>query len=217
MKIGIILLMFDTASLVDQFPYAGIFALLILGGIGFPFPEDTTLILTGFLIAQSIIKPIPTFLMVYSGLLITDFFLYWVGKKYGRMIVEHKRFRRIISPDRLSKLEEKFKKRDVWVILVGRHLLGLRAQIFLVAGVMRMSAIKFLVADAATALLTIALMGGIGYAGGSSIQILKKDLTKAEHVGVVVIVILIAGWFVFKYFKDKKKVEGERKGGNIES
>ena len=28
---------------------------------------------------------------------------------------------------------------------------------------------------------------------------------------------VIAGWFVFKYFKDKKKVEGERRGGNIES
>ena len=209
--------MFDTASLVDQFPYTGIFLLLVLGGIGFPFPEDTTLILTGFLIAQSIIKPIPAFLVVYSGLLITDFFLYWVGKKYGRMVVEHKRFRRMISLDRLSKLEEKFKKRDVWVILVGRHLLGLRAQIFLVAGVMRMSAIKFLVTDAATALLTIALMGGIGYAGGNSIQILKKDLTKVEHVAVVVLMISIAGWFVFKYFKDKKKVEGERKGGNIES
>jgi membrane protein DedA with SNARE-associated domain len=217
LNFDIILLMFDTASLVDQFPYAGIFLLLILGGIGFPFPEDTTLILSGLLIAQSIIKPIPAFLVVYSGLLITDFFLYWVGKKYGRMVVEHKRFRRMISPDRLSKLEEKFKKRDVWVILVGRHLLGLRAQIFLVAGVMRMSAIKFLIADAATALLTIALMGGIGYAGGNSIQILKKDLTKVEHVAVVVLMISIAGWFVFKYFKDKKKVEGERKGGNIES
>jgi membrane-associated protein len=209
--------MFDAAGLVDQFPYAGIFILLVLGGIGFPFPEDTTLILSGFLIAQRIIKPIPAFLVVYSGLLITDFFLYWVGKKYGRMVVEHKRFRRMISPDRLSKLEEKFKKRDVWVILVGRHLLGLRAQIFLVAGVMRMSAIKFLVTDAATALLTIALMGGIGYAGGNSIQILKKDLTKVEHVAVVVLMISIAAWFVFKYFKDKKKVVEERKGGNIES
>lgn len=209
--------MFDTTALVDQFPYAGIFLLLILGGIGFPFPEDTTLILSGFLIAQGILKPFPAFLVVYPGLLITDFFLYWVGKKYGRMVVEHKRFRRIISPDRLSRLEEKFKKRDVWVILVGRHLVGLRAQIFLVAGVMRMSAIKFLVADATTALLTIAFMGGIGYAGGNSIQILKKDLTRAEHVAVVVIVILIAGWFVFKYFKDEKKVEGERKGGNLES
>ena len=209
--------MFDTTALVDQFPYAGIFLLLILGGIGFPFPEDATLILSGFLIAQGILKPLPAFLLVYPGLLITDFFLYWVGKKYGRMVVEHKRFRRLISPDRLSRLEEKFKKRDVWVILVGRHLVGLRAQIFLVAGVMRMSAIKFLITDAATVLLTIALMGGIGYAGGNSIQILKKDLTRAEHVAVVVIVILIAGWFVFKYFKDKKKVEGERKGGNIES
>ena len=94
----------------------------------------------------------------------SDFFLYLVGKKYGRMVVEHKRFQKIISPDRLSKLEEKFKKRDVWVILIGRHFLGLRAQIFLVAGVMRMPTIKFLVADATTALLTIAFMGGIGYA-----------------------------------------------------
>ena len=209
--------MFDASALVDQFPYAGIFLLLVLGGIGFPFPEDTTLILSGFLIAQGIMRPVPAFLVIYPGLLMTDLLLYWVGKKYGRMVVEHKRFRRMISPDRLSKLEEKFKKRDVWVILVGRHLLGLRAQIFLVAGVMRMPAIKFLVADAATALLTIALMGGIGYAGGSSIQILKKDLTKVEHVAIVVIVILIAGWFVFKYFKDKKKVEGERREGNIES
>lgn len=208
--------MFGAGGLVDHFPYAGIFVLLVLGGIGFPFPEDTTLILSGFLIAHSIIKPIPTFLVVYSGLLITDFFLYWVGRKYGKMVVEHKRFRRMISPDRLSRLGEKFKKRDVWVILIGRHLIGLRAQIFLAAGVMRMSATKFLVTDAAAALLTIALMGGIGYAGGNSIQILKKDLTKVEHIAVVVLMISIAGWVVFKYFKDKKKVEGESKGGNIE-
>jgi membrane protein DedA with SNARE-associated domain len=209
--------MIDATNLIDQFPYAGIFLLLVLGGMGLPFPEDTTLILSGFLVAQGIIKPIPAFLVIYPGLLMTDFLLYWVGKKYGRMVVEHKRFRRMISSDRLLRLEEKFKKRDVWVILVGRHLLVLRAQIFLVAGVMRMSAAKFLAADAATALLTIALMGGIGYAGGSSIQILKKDLMRIEHVSIVVIAILIAGWLVFKYFKDKKKVEGERKGGNIES
>jgi membrane protein DedA with SNARE-associated domain len=209
--------MFDPTSLVDQFPYVGIFVLLVLGGIGFPFPEDTTLILTGFLITQSIIRPIPAFLVVYPGLLMTDFFLYWVGKKYGRMVVEHKRFRRMISPDRLLRLEEKFKKRDVWIILVGRHLLGLRAQIFLVAGMSRMPAIKFLVADAATALLTIVLMGGIGYAGGNSIQILKKDLTRVEHVAIVILMISIAGGFVFKYFKDKKKLERDKKGGNIES
>jgi membrane protein DedA with SNARE-associated domain len=204
--------MLEVTALVDHFPYVGIFALLILGGIGLPFPEDATLILSGFLVAHEVINPFPTFLIIYAGLLVSDFFLYSVGKKYGRMIVEHKKFRRIISHDRLSKLEEKFKKGDVWVILIGRHFLGLRAQVFLVAGVMRMPAIKFLIADATTALLTIALMGGIGYVGGNSIQILKKDLTRIEHIAIVVLMILLSVWIVLKYFKGNKKFEGYGKG-----
>jgi membrane protein DedA with SNARE-associated domain len=200
--------MFEATTLVEHFPYIGIFILLILGGIGLPFPEDATLILSGFLVAHGAITPLPTFLTVYAGLLVSDFFLYLVGKKYGRMVVEHKRFQKIISPDRLSKLEEKFKKGDVWVILIGRHFLGLRAQIFLAAGVMRMPTIKFLMTDAATALLTIAFMGGMGYAGGNSVQILRRGLTRIEHIAIVVLMMLIAGWIVFKYFKGNKKIFG---------
>jgi membrane protein DedA with SNARE-associated domain len=72
-----------------------------------------------------------------------------------------------------------------------------------------MSPVKFLIADAATALFTIALMGGIGYAGGNSIQILKKDVTRIEHIAMVIFAILLAGWFVFKYFKgDKRSKDG---------
>ena len=44
--------MFEAATLVEHFPYIGIFILLILGEIGLPFPEDATLILSGFLIAH---------------------------------------------------------------------------------------------------------------------------------------------------------------------
>jgi membrane protein DedA with SNARE-associated domain len=80
-----------------------------------------------------------------------------------------------------------------------------------------MSPVKFLVADAATALLTIALMGGIGYVGGNSVQILKKDLTRIEHIAIVVLMILFAGWLVFKYFKGSKKFEEGKNGGKIES
>ena len=193
--------MYDISGVTEHLPYLSIFLLLVLGGIGLPFPEDATIMLSGFLVAHEVVKPLPIFLSVYAGLLISDFFLYSVGKKYGRMVVEHKRFHKIISPDRLLNLEEKFKKGDVWVILIGRHFLGLRAQIFLVAGVMRMPLLKFIITDAATALLTIAFMGGIGYVGGNSVQILRKDLKRIEHIGIVVFVILLAGWIIFKYLK----------------
>jgi membrane protein DedA with SNARE-associated domain len=197
--------MLDATILVDHFPYVGIFALLVLGDIGFPFPEDTTLLLSGFLIAQDVIKPLPTLLIVYSGLLMTDFSLYWVGKKYGKRVVEHKRFRRIISPERLLKIEEKFKKWGLFIVFFGRHLIGVRAQVFLAAGVMGMSAIKFFLADAASAILTVTLMVGIGYWGGSSIQILKKDVTRIGHAAIVVFLILLAAWIFFIYFKSRRK------------
>ena len=196
--------MLEASTLVEHSPYLGIFLLLILGGVGLPFPEDATLILTGFLVAQNVIKPVQTFLAVYSGLLISDFLLYWVGKKYGRMLVLHKRFQKIISPEQLSRLEEKFKRRGVWVVLIGRHFLGLRAQIFLVAGVMRMSAIKFLLADGATSLFTIGLMGGIGYAGGNSVEILKRNVKRIEHVAILILAILVTAWITYKYFKNRK-------------
>ncbi len=197
--------MFDIAGIVDRFPYVGIFLLLILGEIGLPFPEDATLILGGFLTAHGVIKPLPAFLVLYLGLLTTDFSLYLVGKKYGRSIVEHKRFHKIISSDRLSKLEEKFKKWGGLVVFLGRHVWGLRAQIFLVAGVMKMSAIKFLMADGIAAFFTIGLWGGIGYLGGNSLQVLRKDVTRIEHIAVVVLVILLACGIFFWYFKNKWK------------
>ena len=197
--------MLEPASFINHFPYLGIFLLLILGGIGLPFPEDATLLLSGFLMAHYVIKPLPAFLVVYSGLLISDFSLYLVGKKYGRRIVEHKRFRKIISPNRLSKLEEKFKKWGSLVVFLGRHIFGFRAQIFLVSGVMKMSATKFLVADAISVLFTIGLWGGIGYLGGNSVQALKKDITRVEHIAIVILVIMIASGIIFWYLKNVKK------------
>jgi membrane protein DedA with SNARE-associated domain len=191
----------DLSGLIEHFPYLGLFILLILGGIGFPFPEDTTLILGGFLISTHTVKPVPALLVIYSGLLIADFFLYFVGKKYGRMIVHHKRFRKIISSERLSRLESKFNRSGAFVILIGRHLVGLRAQIFLAAGVMRMSVLKFLTADAISAIFTIAIMAGSGYIGGNSLEIIKRDITRYEHIGILALIISLIIYLLFRYFK----------------
>ena len=203
--------MFQVSSIINQVPYVGLLLLLFLGEIGFPFPEDITLILSGFFIAHGVTKWLPTLLVVYSGLLITDFSLYLVGKEYGRKVVEHKKFQGIISPKRLAKLEEKFKKWGVWVVLVGRHLLGVRAQIFLGAGVLRMPALKFLFADAISAVFTACIMISIGYWGGGSIEALKKDTTRIEHFVVLALVLLLVAWLVFRYFKGRQKVRSSHR------
>jgi len=193
------------SAIIERFPYIGLFVLLVLGGIGFPFPEDATLILCGFLISTNVVEPIPALIVVYSGLLIVDFFLHSVGKKYGRKIVTHKRFHKVISPERLSKLEDKFNKRGILLILVGRHLVGLRAQLMMVSGVMRMPPLKFFIVDAISSLLTIALWGGIGYIGGNSLEIIKKDITRVEHMAILLITLLLTIFLFYKRFSPPKK------------
>ena len=196
----------DMTNLINSFPYVGIFLTVILGGIGLPFPEDATLLLSGFLIAHGTIKLFPTFLVVFPLILITDFFIFFVGKRYGRMLVQHKRFGKLISPEKLLKLEEKFKRRGALVVLFGRHILGLRTPIFLAAGVTRMSVTKFLVVDAATAFITIALFwGGIGLLGNRRIQMLKAEATKLGHIALAVFLILLAAWIGYKCQKQRIK------------
>jgi membrane protein DedA with SNARE-associated domain len=205
--------MLETIPFIEDFPYLGLFALLILGTLGLPFPEDGILLLSGLLTAHHVIRPFPTFLVVYLGLLSTDFLLYSFGKKYGRRLVEHKKFQKIVTHERLTKLEGKFKKWGALVIFFGRHLLGLRAQIFLVAGVMRMSWKKFLIVDGTSALLTIAWWGGLGYVGGSSVQALKKDITNIEEMAMAILAILIGSILLLRYLK-KRNTSG--KSGPIE-
>ena len=194
--------MLENTVLIQQSPYLGLFILLILGTLGLPFPEDAILILAGFLVANQSIRLIPAFLAIYSGLLVTDFLLFSFGKRYGRRLVEHKRFHRIISPERLLKIEEKLKKWGILVIFLGRHLLIMRGQIFLAAGAMKMSLGKFLLADALSSLITITLWGGLGFVGGNSIQTLRKDVTRIEHISVTILTITIVSVMLFRHIKN---------------
>jgi membrane protein DedA with SNARE-associated domain len=192
--------MFGLNELVGNFPYMGLFILLILGAIGFPFPEGITLIICGFLIFNNVIEPLPAIMVAYSGILIGDLIAYSIGRKYGRMVVTHKRFQWIISTAQLSKLENKFNKKGALFIMIGGHLLG---EIFLVAGVMKMPVNKFLIADAIAALFAIAIWTGIGYIGGNSLEIIKEDISRVEHIGILFAIIVISIYLLFRYFKSR--------------
>jgi membrane protein DedA with SNARE-associated domain len=58
-------------------------------------------------------------------------------------------------------------------------------------------------------------MVGIGFWGGSSIQILQKDVKRIEHIGVVVLIILLAGWIFHNYFKSKRNL-GQKNRKDLE-
>jgi len=192
-------------AIMDHLHYAGLFVLLLIGGVGFPVPEDLVLLASGFLVSAGALDAEAALAVIYPGMLISDFTLYSIGKRFGPMVVEQKRFRRFLSPARLNYIEQKFRKKGVLVILAGRHLAGLRVQIFLAAGIMKMPAARFVLADAASALVTMAIMVGIGYRGGESFQAVMTRITRVEHLAVVIFVAALAAYLLYRYIRSLQR------------
>ena len=161
------------------------------------------------LVAQNIMNPLPGLLVVYIGLLTTDFLLYSIGKRYGRKLIEHRIFRNFISPARLSQLERKFEKWGNWVLLTGRLIWGVRAQVLMAAGVMRMPWPKFLRTDAVSACLTMTLWVGIGCWGGLHVPVLREDIIRIQKIILVALAVITPVAMLFRFYKNR--FVGQRK------
>lgn len=191
----------DFSEVLGHFPYAGIFFALILGGLGLPFPEDVILIITGAWIASGNLKLIHAVIVIYPALIVSDFLLYSSGRKFGRSLLEKGKLTKLMSRERLARIEESFAKRRILFILFGRTMVGVRAQIFLLAGISGMSVTTFLAADAVGALISCSIMLGIGHLGGNSLQVILKDISRIEHVAITVMVALFVVWIGVRFYR----------------
>ncbi len=191
----------DSYSLIEKFSYPGLFFLLILGGLGVPFfPEDLILIACGMLISFDIIKPTPAVIISYAGLIISDFLLYYAGKKFGRKIVTNPKFSRIISPQKFLFLERKFIRHSTLIMLLARLLVGFRAQVFIIAGITRIPILKFLVIDSFGSAVVLTVMVTAGYMGGKFLESVKKGMLYIEYtIGFLVGLAIILGIVYLSY------------------
>jgi membrane protein DedA with SNARE-associated domain len=119
--------------------YAAVFGLLLAAGFGFPLPEDVPLIAGGVLawLASPLEKAVfPGMLadpglqgMVavgLAGILVGDSVIYWAGRAFGRRVAEVWPFRRIITPEKLERVERLLRQRGNVVVVVARFLPGRR-------------------------------------------------------------------------------------------
>ncbi|MCL5978791.1 MAG: DedA family protein [Nitrospirae bacterium] len=193
--------MFALSSVIQNFPYPGLFILPILGSLGLPVPEEAILILCGVMISKKVVEPVPAFLMVYSGVLLSDFIIFSFGKKYGRMLATHKKLHRLLPPEKLAAIEAKFKKFGPYLILFGRHLIGFRAQLFLVSGIMGIHPRTFILMDAVAAAITVSIMLAAGYTGVDLISYLDIKNIPLPYIAIILFVTLLVIYALYRHFR----------------
>lgn len=183
------------AWLAINFPYWGILLLLILGGIGLPFPEDLILILAGQLAYSEDLNLAWMLVICFVGVLPTDFLLYYAGKKYGRAIWRQRFVRRILTPQRRVQVMGQFKKRGDMVVFIARFIGGFRSPVFITAGILKMPAWRFFLLDvlASLASIPIFVLGAfyLGQRFSEGAHHIAKKITLYLMIGVGVIFIAL--------------------------
>jgi membrane protein DedA with SNARE-associated domain len=128
------------------------------------------------------------------GVVIGDSLLYGMGRFWGPRVLETRWMKRFVSTERRGKIEGNFHRYGVLVLLFARFLPTIRAPIFIMAGTMRVSFARFVVADGLYAIPGVSLLFGLSFWLGDQFRdLVSKQIEKVEKLKPILILALIAG------------------------
>lgn len=190
-------------AFLEQWSYLGIFVWLIATGLGLPMPEEVPVVAGGALVGGR--DDIHAFIMLpvcIAGVLVGDMALYMIGRIWGAKLVE-KPFvqRRLLPPQRLASIRENFQKYGIKILLFARLTPGIRAPIFITAGISHLSWIRFLVADAIYALPGVSLLFLLGYLCADHIKTLTEQIERVKSWLILVVVAGVSLYFCYRFLR----------------
>lgn len=193
-----------------MYGYIAVFLVLVACGFGTPIPEDITLVAGGIICALSLTTSHPLnkhvmMLVSLCGVLVGDGIMFSLGHIVGPKVTRLPFVRRIITPRVYRKMQEKTHRYGNKILFIARFLPGLRAPIFLTAGVShRVPLWKFLLMDGSAALISVPVWVYLGYLFAYDIDRVLLWLRKSEFLILALVIIGLLGMFLYSRFIKKK-------------
>ncbi len=188
--------------------YVGIVVFLMLTGAGLPVPEEVFIIAAGAASAQGELDPRLAFAACLFGALAGDCILYWIGYHFGRRVVrEHHWWTRFVHPEREAQMERMIRDHGLKVLFLTRFLVGIRAPVYLSAGVLHVRFRRFFLIDLFCATMVIGTFFGLSYflsdRYGESIYAWIHGAEVGFSVAVAAVVVAAAIFFYWRHRRRK--------------
>lgn len=149
--------------------YTIVSLIMMASAFGFPLPEEVTILSVGFLAymaAHPEVYPPPhegavgiqvyeAAVVCFLAVIISDLFVYVLGRKYGPRLMKWKMIQRLVTPASLNRIEGWTARYGIWAAAVFRFTPGLRFPGFWACGMAGLSPWRFLIADGGAALISV--------------------------------------------------------------
>jgi membrane protein DedA with SNARE-associated domain len=200
---------------LQYWDYIGVFLGIIATGLGAPMPEELPVVIGGGIVHDLNVTDWRWWRMLLAciaGVIVGDTCLYMIGRFWGIRLV-HIPFikKHLMTPERLVKISRNFQEYGVKILLFARMTPGIRAPIFITAGITKLPWIKFFIADGIYAIPGVTILFSLGYWSADTVKgIIEAGESQVRSIVWLVLIIGIAGYFVYRHLRTPV-VEGSPK------
>jgi membrane protein DedA with SNARE-associated domain len=182
---------------VATYGYGALFALLILGIVGLPIPDETLLVFCGYLISRGKLDLLATYFTALAGSCCGITVSYFIGRTAGLAAVH--RFGRYLRMDQkqLDRVHGWFGRSGHWALFGGYYIAGVRHFTAIIAGASKLEFHTFALYAWGGAAAWVAVFLTLGYVIGEQwravADLVHTYLTYISVVGVVLLALYFAG------------------------
>ena len=134
------------ASFFHPSSYLGIFLFIASTGCGMPIPEEAAIVVAGVLSSQGTLHTGIAFAACLAGAIVGDSFMYAIGYRWGHGIfTSPSAVRQAIGRRKRTAIPAGDRSHALKVMLLARFLVGIRAPVYVMTGVVRMPYRRFLI------------------------------------------------------------------------
>lgn len=202
----------ELIAFFSNYGYFAVFLVLLACGFGLPIPEDITLVAGGVICCALSSNLDVRIMLVVSllGVIIGDGTMFMLGRLLGPKVKTLPFLRRVFTDNVYKKMQEKIHKYGHWVLFVARFLPGLRAPIFMTAGISRKVPYwKFLLMDGTAALISVPIWVYAGYYFAHDLDDLVEWVKHSETVVIGSVAVLAIVLSVYFFIKKRKNTRSE--------
>jgi membrane protein DedA with SNARE-associated domain len=194
--------------LIATYGLLAIAVIIALESMGLPLPGESVLALAALYAAhhsQSIVAVVAS---AVTGAIVGDNVGYWIGREFGYRLLRSYGSRIGLSPGKIKLGQYLFMRHGVKVVFLGRFVAVLRVLAAVLAGVNRMDWRRFLLANAAGAILWASVVGFGAYFFGRAVTHVTGPVGVA--LAVVGLAAVVAAVLFVRAHEAELEAEAER-------
>jgi membrane protein DedA with SNARE-associated domain len=189
----------DLSDWLATWGYLGVFICVFIGNLGIPVPEETILLVAGFLAGRGDLSLEPLYLVGIGSAVSGDCFGFFFGRTGGQRLLERLAQRFAFVRARYQRLQTFFIVHGAKAVFMARFVAGARFMAGPMAGAAGMSFPRFLGWNVSGALVWCSLMITVGYLVGDELEWVAHVLHAASHWLALGVFLLLAGlWFFLR-------------------